>query len=191
MIKLSKIKISIIKIMRMRNLLLIVLGLLLITVRVVGAQSSANYVMQRFVIVGGGSADSANYAVTSVFGQATTDVVASPNYKVSGGFLFPRRQGSFTVGGTLSGLAGGGLVLQNNGGDNLPVGANGVFTFATELADSSTYLVTVETQPTNPAQTCTVTNGAGAIAGSDVTNVAITCATTIVLPKILLPLIQH
>jgi len=37
---------------------------------------------------------------------------------------------TFTVGGTASGLtAGDTLVLQNNGGDNLSVTADGVFTF--------------------------------------------------------------
>ncbi len=72
-----------------RKLLLLVPGLLLISVGMVSAQSSANYVMQRFVMVGGGSADSANYAVASVFGQPATDVVNSANYKVSAGFLRP------------------------------------------------------------------------------------------------------
>ena len=37
---------------------------------------------------------------------------------------------SFTVGGTVSGLSGT-VVLQDNGGDNLSVTANGSFTFAT------------------------------------------------------------
>ena len=39
---------------------------------------------------------------------------------------------SFTVGGTVSGLSGT-VVLQDNGGDNLSVSANGSFTFATAL----------------------------------------------------------
>ena len=42
--------------------------------------------------------------------------------------------GSYTVGGTVSGLSGT-VVLQDNGGDNLSVSANGSFTFATALAD--------------------------------------------------------
>src|SRR6185436_11373037 len=39
------------------------------------------------------------------------------------------------------------------------------------------YAVTIQTQPTNPAQICTVTNGSGTIAGADVTNVAVACVT--------------
>src|SRR5215471_107899 len=62
----------------------------------------------------------------------------------------------FTVGGTVSGLSGTGLVLQDNGGDNLTISANGAFTFATK---ATAYNVTVLTQPTNPPQTCTVTGG--------------------------------
>ena len=39
-------------------------------------------------------------------------------------------QDSFAIGGTVSGLVGSGLVLQNNGGGDLPVAADGSFTFA-------------------------------------------------------------
>ena len=81
-----------------------------------------------------------------------------------------------TVGGTTSGLAGSeSVVLQNNGGDNLTVNANGSFTFAASVAQGSTYNVTVLTQPST--QTCTVTNGSGTISTSDVTNVLVTCST--------------
>jgi hypothetical protein len=57
-------------------------------------------------------------------------------------------------------LAGTGLVLQDNGGDNLSVSASGNFTF-TAINDGSAYAVTVSMQPTNSAQTCGVTNGTG------------------------------
>src|SRR5262249_5016134 len=61
---------------------------------------------------------------------------------------------SFTVGGTVTGLAGSGLVLQNNGGDNLAVTGTGTvsFTFKTAVAKNGAYAVTVSTQPTNPTQ---------------------------------------
>ena len=71
------------------------------------------------------------------------------------------------------GLTGGGLVLRNNGGDDLAVGSNGSFTFATSLTSGSTYAVTVATQPTG--QTCTVSNGSGTVAGANVTNVSVSC----------------
>jgi hypothetical protein len=86
--------------------------------------------------------------------------------------------GSFTVGGTVAGLNGSGLVLRNNGGDDLAIASNGSFTFATELASGSTYEVTVRTQPTNPPQTCTVADGSGTGAGTSIRTVKVTCATT-------------
>jgi len=80
---------------------------------------------------------------------------------------------SYSIGGTATGLTGT-VVLQNNNGDNLTVTADGTFTFATPLADSGTYSVTVMTQPTG--QTCSVSTGAGTVSGGDVTNVAVVCA---------------
>ncbi len=81
----------------------------------------------------------------------------------------------FTISGSVSGLNGSGLVLQNNGGDNLAISASGVFSFATALIDGATYLVTTQSQPTGPAQTCTVSNGSGTLAGANITNVAVSC----------------
>jgi hypothetical protein len=84
---------------------------------------------------------------------------------------------SFTVGGNVSNLTGSGLVLQINGGDELPIGADGGFTFDTPLEDGSGYSVTVQTQPTSPNQTCDVTNGNGTLSGDNVTNVEVNCVT--------------
>jgi hypothetical protein len=82
-----------------------------------------------------------------------------------------------TIGGTLAGLASGSrIILAKNSGDSLLLTANGAFTFPTALADNSTYLVTVQTQPATPAQVCTVTNGNGTVAGANVTNVRVVCA---------------
>lgn len=86
---------------------------------------------------------------------------------------------TYTIGGTVSGLAGSGLVLQQDGGDNLAITANGNFTFATPLFDGRPYAVSVFAQPANPAQTCTVSNAAGTIDGANVDNVAVTCTTDI------------
>jgi N-acetylneuraminic acid mutarotase len=82
--------------------------------------------------------------------------------------------GTLTIGGTVANLVGTGLVLQDNGGDNLPVAANGSFTFATDVAAGGAYAVTVLTQPSTPAQTCSVANGSGA-ANANVTNVTVNC----------------
>jgi len=84
----------------------------------------------------------------------------------------------YTVGGTVSGLAtGNSVVLQNNGGGDLTVNADGGFTFATALADGSAYSVTVLTDPAMPNQMCTVTNGSGTLNGANVTNVSVNCTT--------------
>jgi large repetitive protein len=83
----------------------------------------------------------------------------------------------FTVGGHVSGLAGSGLVLQNNGGDNLAIASSGAFTFRDSLPPGAPYNVTVLTQPVNPSQTCVVANGSGTIGSGDVANIAVTCTT--------------
>jgi 6-phosphogluconolactonase (cycloisomerase 2 family) len=83
---------------------------------------------------------------------------------------------TFTVGGTVSDLGGTGLVLQNNGGGNLTINADGAFTFATALVTGTAYNVTVATQPTaTPARTCSVANGTGTVGSAAVTNVAVIC----------------
>ena len=85
----------------------------------------------------------------------------------------------YTVGGTVSGLAGSGLVLSlNSGAQDLPISTNGTFTFPTAIAGGSTYAVTVGTQPSSPTQTCTVTSGSGTVGSANVTNVAVACTTS-------------
>src|SRR5688572_30249031 len=84
---------------------------------------------------------------------------------------------TYTVGGTITGLAGTGLVLQNNGGNNLTVPANGSFTFVSAMTAASAYSVTVLTQPSAPTQTCAVTNGSGSVGSANVANVAVACTT--------------
>jgi len=85
---------------------------------------------------------------------------------------------TYAVGGTASRLQGSGLVLQINGGANLPVTANGAFTFAAGLKSGAMYTVTVSTQPSNPSQFCSVTNGTGMVTNSQVTSVSVTCVYT-------------
>jgi uncharacterized protein (UPF0548 family) len=81
---------------------------------------------------------------------------------------------TYTVGGTVSGLTSGSLVLKNNAGDDLTINANSTsFSFATALVSSAGYAVTVATQPSG--LTCAVTNGSGTIASANVTNVGVVC----------------
>src|SRR5262249_3722116 len=62
--------------------------------------------------------------------------------------------------------------------DSLSVSSTGGFTFATQLQNGQNYAVTVKTQPANPMQVCTATNGSGTVANRDVQTVAVACVTT-------------
>lgn len=84
---------------------------------------------------------------------------------------------TFTVGGTVSGLASGTQVtLYDNGADPLTITADGTFTFATPVAYSGSYAVTVATQPTS--QTCLVSNGTGSNVSANISGVTVTCYQT-------------
>ena len=74
--------------------------------------------------------------------------------------------------------AGTGLLLQLNGGSDLPVTASGKFNIGSALPSGTAYSVTVKTQPVSqPAQTCTVNpDGAGTLTTADITSVVISCA---------------
>jgi hypothetical protein len=81
-----------------------------------------------------------------------------------------------TIGGTVSGLVGTGLVLQNNGGDDISVAANGAFTFATPIDAGTNYSLTVLSAP--PAQLCTAGASVGGPSGTamgNVTNLVVDC----------------
>ena len=81
---------------------------------------------------------------------------------------------TYTVGGTVSGLTSGSLVLKNNSGDDLTISANSTsFTFTTAQASGAAYAVTAGTRPSRLA--CDITNNTGTIAGANVTGVTITC----------------
>ena len=83
----------------------------------------------------------------------------------------------YKVGGSVNGLAASGLVLKLNGANDLPISASGAFTFLPYVTDGGNYAVTVSVQPTNPTQTCSVSNGSGTISGANVANVSVTCVT--------------
>ncbi|MEP7297032.1 MAG: 3-carboxymuconate cyclase, partial [Burkholderiales bacterium] len=82
---------------------------------------------------------------------------------------------SFTIGGSVTGLAAGTqVVLSDNGNDPLAVNGSAAFTFSKPIAANGTYVVTITTQPVG--QTCSVANFQGAGVTANVTNVNITCA---------------
>lgn len=84
---------------------------------------------------------------------------------------------AFVVGGTVTGLAGGGLVLQLAGVEDLPVAADGAFAFAAPVPSGAAYEVRVKAQPSGPAQTCLVEGGAGTVGAGPVSAVVVSCAT--------------
>jgi hypothetical protein len=88
---------------------------------------------------------------------------------------------TYTVSGTISGLAASGLVLRLNATSLIVANGATTFKFATALTDGASYAVSVGIQPVG--YTCTVTgggngNGTGTIASGNVTNIVVTCAKT-------------
>lgn len=101
--------------------------------------------------------------VTNGVGTATQDVTDVTITCTSG----------FSVGGTVAGLPPTRTVtLRINGGNDLPVNANGPFTFGGLY---TSYTVTIGTQPVGAS--CTIANDVGT-ASAAVTNVSITCVNT-------------
>jgi hypothetical protein len=99
----------------------------------------------------------------------------------SGGAWGAAPGAAHTVGGTISGLTGSGLVLRLDGRMvsaivvNPPPGATR-FVFPTGLAAGSVYTVTVQTQPAGPPQRCAVTRGQrGTIDTTDLRDVMVDC----------------
>lgn len=87
---------------------------------------------------------------------------------------------SYTVGGTVNGLTSGQAVtLSLNGTTDVNMTNNGSFVVPYALSSAQPYAVTVKTQPTS--QTCSVANGSGTIATTNITNIVVTC-TNVVVP---------
>jgi uncharacterized delta-60 repeat protein len=83
---------------------------------------------------------------------------------------------TYVVGGTVSGLIGTGLEIEELRSHQLLTPSNGAFQFPLGFTQNAAYEVRVNVQPTNPVQTCSVTNAGGTVAGQDVTNIEVTCA---------------
>ena len=82
---------------------------------------------------------------------------------------------TYTIGGTVSGLAGSGLLLSSAGSSINP--GNGPFTMPTPFDDGAAYELRITQQPVSPLQICTVTNATGTIQGANVTDIAVACVT--------------
>jgi len=129
-------------------------------------------------IMANGTATAGNWAggdaAASGSGGSTTGGTTSGGSITGGSTTTTSPSGTYSVGGTVSGLSGT-LVLQDNGDDNLSVSANGSFTFATLLANGAGYNVSVATDPTG--QNCSVSNGSGTVAAANVSGISVTCVT--------------
>jgi hypothetical protein len=75
----------------------------------------------------------------------------------------------------VTGLLGTGLVLQNNGGDDLLISMNGNFNFPTKLLTGIDYSITILNQPSSPTQICSVSSGTGRVNYADVTTIVVNC----------------
>ncbi|HEY1899933.1 MAG TPA: choice-of-anchor tandem repeat GloVer-containing protein [Steroidobacteraceae bacterium] len=80
---------------------------------------------------------------------------------------------SYTLGGTVSGLAWGTLGLEV-GADSVTVTANGSFQLPASIAYGSSYTMVVAVQPLG--LTCSIGNGSGTMGPTNVTNIAVTCS---------------
>ncbi len=80
-----------------------------------------------------------------------------------------------SIGGTVSGLLGTGLVLQNNLSDELQIEMDGPFIFPNKLQSASSFEVTTKTQPSSGGP-CVVSGGTGVVGNANVTNVSVQCS---------------
>ncbi len=82
--------------------------------------------------------------------------------------------------GSLSGLVGSGLELVDNSlfaaGFTGSMANGNQVTFDVTNANTA-YNLTIQNQPTNPSQTCVISNGSGTTGTADVTDIAVTCST--------------
>jgi uncharacterized delta-60 repeat protein len=130
----------------------------------------------------------ADYIVNSVSVQPDGKVLIGGWFTQVGGEAHPRiarLMPAFTIGGTITGLTGAGLVLRNNGSGDLAVPAPAPagpapFVFAMPVAPGGAYDVTVLAQPAG--QLCAVTANGQGNAAADVANVQIDCVEAPVAP---------
>ncbi len=78
-----------------------------------------------------------------------------------------------TIGGVVSGLAGGAVTLNLNGSEPLVASSNSSFTFNTQQPAGTAWSVSMTRKPL--AQNCTLSNSSGTANGTPVTNVTVTC----------------
>lgn len=87
----------------------------------------------------------------------------------------------YTVGGTVTGLAGFGLRLEDNESSAITIprpDGNGTFTLSSfRMIGGSRYDVRITEQPVNPIQVCSIANATGTIGTANVTDIEVHCVT--------------
>jgi hypothetical protein len=140
--------------------------------------SSGNFVFTMAIAAGGAYSVTVKTQPTNAWQTCTVSsgsgTVAAANIT---GVIVTCVTNTYSVGGAISGLAGVGLVLQDNATDDLGASASSAFAFPIKIASGKAYAVTVKSQPTSPRQTCTPTTASGTITNAAITNVAVTCIT--------------
>lgn len=117
--------------------------------------------------------------VGSLFCRPTAIAAMVVALTACGGFDAGEGSGSairstYSLGGTISGLSGTGLVLANSG-ETLPVTAGaGTFEFSRRFTSATAYAVTVQNTP--PGLTCSVAAGTGTFETANVNNAVVTCS---------------
>jgi len=110
----------------------------------------------------------------TVDGSGNVSINATSMTYQNGGTSTPPAAGTYTIGGTVSGLpANTSVLLKNNGVDSVSVNTNGPFAFPTVLSNTSGYAVTIATPPVGAS--CTLSNATGTVNNTNVTNVEVTC----------------
>lgn len=84
---------------------------------------------------------------------------------------------AFSVGGSVSGLVGSGLMLTTADGVALPIDRNGSFALPQKLRAGTSYRVSVGQEPRDPKQACSIQHGEGD-AVRNVTDLRVQCVTT-------------
>jgi 6-phosphogluconolactonase (cycloisomerase 2 family) len=105
----------------------------------------------------------------------TSDSGSQPAQHTRAGAASNSATSDYTIGGTVTGLSGHGLMLQISDGSELPIAANGAFTFPGALPSGTAYSITIKSQPTVQHEICAITNGSGTVGTTDIGNVSVNC----------------
>ena len=87
-------------------------------------------------------------------------------------------ENEFMIGGVVTGLiSSNSLTLSlNQGAELLKIHFNQAFVFFNPVVNGLSYDISVFTNPTNPNQTCVVSNSSGDIIGADITDIQVNCS---------------